>query len=1055
MVDGSGNALVGATVVAIHTPSGSKYGNLTNEAGMYRIPNMRIGGPYSISISYVGYQTYQEEGIYLTLGQTFRLSATLLENAVNLGEVEITSSRSDVFDGNRTGQETVITEDDINALPTISRSIADFVRVNPLVSVNEGNDGFSFSIGGQNNRYNAIYIDGSVNNDVFGLAGSGTDGGQTGAPPISLDAIEQFQVSVAPFDVRLSGFAGGAVNTVTRSGTNKVEASAYYFLRNQNLAGRTPRFDGIFAEDTNRTTLNDFTAQTFGFRVGGPVIKDKLFFFVNGEFQRDQVPDPFDFADYNGDATDADLTALRTRLSEFGYDPGTFTENASTLDRNFVLAKLDYNINENHKASLRYFVNDIENLEARSSSATFLGFQNGSESFPSRTHNATFELNSLFGNTFSNQFKLGFKSVRDDRDVFGTDFPWVSIVDGDGAIEFGGERFSTANRLDTDVFTISDEFQIFLGKHSITLGTQNEFYSVGNLFIRENFGAYRYNGLTDTLIENGDTTLQFVPGLQQFLDGRPATRYDRSYSQVDNVAGDESDAIAAFSGFTLGFFVQDEFQVNENFKLTAGLRLDINAITTDVPVNETFNDETIKAIQEAGYDLRGARTGQFIDPQFQLAPRVGFNWNVNGENKTQVRGGVGIFNSRQPLVWFGGAFNNYGLNIGGTRRFDQVVFDPNVQNQVPGNIDLNNPTPAGQIDLFDENFRLPQVAKLDLAVDQKLGGGFVFTAEGLFTRFLNNIRYESLNLKPSTETLTGTGDDRPIYNVFDEVDDTYTGIFLATNTNKGYAYNLAATIMKPVPREGLGGSLSYSYGDAFTINDGTSSQNNSQWRGFRNVEGKNFEGDPQRSNFAAGHRVFGALTYRFEYGKAAATAITLAYNGQSGGAYTYTIRTNGFGGMVNDGAFNNGEPFYIPTDQNDIILQEVDGFTADQQYQVLNDYIEASDYLSGKRGEYVTRNSSRVPFTNIFDLKVAQDIFVTSGAKRNTLQLTADIFNFGSMVGNLFDQEWGRIYRNGSFGNVTLVNFEGFEDGTNTPIYSVNDFLLDGETPWEGNFIDT
>lgn len=1035
IIDGSGNPLVGATVLAVHTPSGTKYGNISNGSGIYRIPNMRIGGPYTVTVSYVGYQKTEQTDIYLTLGQTFRQNIQLFEEAVNLEEIEITSSRSDVFDGNKTGQETVVTEEDINSLPTISRSIADFVRVNPLVSVSEGNDGFSFSIGGQNNRYNAIYIDGSVNNDVFGLAGNGTDGGQTGASPISIDAIEQFQVSVAPFDVRLSGFAGGAVNTVTRSGTNNVEASAYYFLRNKNLAGKTPVFD---EDNSDRTQLNDFSAQTFGFRVGGPIIKDKLFFFVNAEFQRDEIPEPFDFANYNGDATQTEIDALRARLSEYGYDPGTFTENATTLDKNFVLLKLDYNISQNHKISVRHFINDIKNLEARNSSASFLGFQNGSESFPSVTNNSTFELNSLFGSNFSNKFKVGFKSVRDDRDVFGTDFPYVRITDGDGSLEFGGERFSTANRLDTDVLTISDDFQIFTGKHSITIGTQNELYSVGNLFIRENFGAYRYDSLS------------------QFLDGLPATRYDRSYSQVDNVAGDESDAIAQFSGFNLGFFVQDEFEVNEDFKLTAGIRADIQGVNTDVPINNEFNTETIPLIETAGYDLRGAKTGEFIKTQVQIAPRIGFNWNVNGRNETQVRGGAGVFNSRQPLVWFGGAFNNYGYNIGGTRRFDEVVFNPDVQSQVPGDIDLNNLTPAGQIDLFDSDFRLPQVIKADLAVDQKLPGGLVATVEGLFTRYLNNIRYESLNLKPSTENLTGTGDTRPIFNVFDAVDDTYTGIYLGTNTNKGYAYNIALSLSKPIKKEGLGGSISYSYGDSYTVNDGTSSQNNSQWRGYQNVNGRNLEGDAQRSTFAAGHRVFGSATFRKEYAGFGATAITLTYNGQSGGAYSYAIRTNGFGGMVNDGAFNNAELFYVPMDRNDIVLADIDGGqTADEQWTLLNDYIENSSYLSGRRGEYTERNSNRVPFTHIFDLKVAQDLFVTTGSKRNTLQLTLDIFNFGNMVGGLLNQEWGRIYRNGSFGSVTPVNFVGFDGETKTPVYNVNSYILDEETPWEGNFIDT
>ena len=1036
----SGDGLEGATIVVVHTPSGSRYGAISRDGGAYYVPNLRVGGPYKINVSYIGYQDALSEGFFLTLGQTKRIDISLSENTNTLDEVLITSSATDVFDGNRTGQETIVDEQTINSLPTISRSIADFARYNPLVNVSEGNDGFSFSIAGQNNRYNAIYIDGSVNNDVFGLAGSGTDGGQTGAGPVSLDAIEQFQVSVAPFDVRLSGFAGGAVNAVTRSGTNDVNASAYYFLRNQNLAGKTP---GDVAQD-DRTRLNDFSAQTFGFRVGAPIIKDKLFFFANAEFQRDEIPEPFNFGNYNGDATESDINALVNKLNGLGYDPGTYTDNATTLDKNFFLLKLDWNINDNNKLSIRHFVNDITNLEARNSSPSGIRFENGSEYFLSTTNNTALEVNSIIGSVFSNKLQIGLKFVRDDRDVFGQEFPWVRITDGSGSIEFGGERFSTANRLDQDVITITDDFQIFSGNHTITIGTQNEIFSVGNLFIRENFGAYRYNSLSD------------------FLGDSVAAQFDRSYSQVDNVAGDESQAIASFNGFQFGFYIQDEWQATPDFKLTGGIRLDMPVFPNDVPTNQQFNNETINAIEAAyGADaLRGAATGQFIGTQLQIAPRVGFNWNLGGLQQTQIRGGLGIFNSRQPLVWFGGAYNNYGFNIGGVRLRNQVTFVPDVQNQPPGSLDLSNPQPSGQIDLFASDFKLPQVIKADLAIDQKLPGGIVATAEFLLTKYLNNIRYESLNLKPSVGNLTGTGDNRPIFNVFDAIDPTYTGIYLATNTSKGYAYNIALSLNKPFSN-GFLGTLSYSYGDALTVNDGTSSQNNSQWRGYQNVDGRNEERDPARSVFSPGHRVFTSLTYRKEYGDFGATAITLTYNGQSGQLFTYTIDDNGFGGMVNDGAFNDENQFYVPTGRSDIILQDIDnGATADQQWSKLDAFINGDPHLNSKRGDYADINSSRVPFNNIMDVKIAQEFFIKmKNGKRNTLQLSLDVFNFG----NLLNKNWGKIYFSPNFGNFTLVRFQGFESGTNNPIYTVDSRILDLEDPesyeradlFSGNLIDT
>ena len=1009
VIGADSNPLEGATIIATHIPSGSRYGAIASDGGEFRLTNMRVGGPYQVVAKFIGFEEGKYENVSLTLGQTRRLVFQLSSSVTTLQEVEITSSTADVFDGNKTGQATVISEEQIKSLPTLTRSIADFARVNPLVQVNEATDGFSFNIAGQNNRYNSIYIDGSINNDQFGLAASGTDGGQTGAGPISLDAIEQLQVSVAPFDVRLSGFAGGAVNVITRSGTNNVDASAYYLVRNQDLAGETPSLE----DEGARESLPDFTSETFGFRVGGPIIKDKLFFFINAEARRDEIPEPFDFSAYDGTSTLADLQALRDKLNGFGYDPGTFTNNATTLEQDQFLVKLDWNINQNHKLAIRHLYNDIENFEARNSTPSRIRFENGSEFFPSTTNNTTLEVNSVFSEKLSNQFRASMKFVRDDRDVDGDPFPFVRINEPGGRIEFGGERFSTANRLDQDVFTITNDLNVFLGKHALTIGTQNEFFSIGNLFIRENFGYYQYDSLS------------------QFLNDIPARQFDRTYSQVDNVTGDESDAIAEYSGFNLGFYIQDEFQANDNLKLTLGLRLDVPGITTDVPVNPEFNTETIRAI-EAEYGegiLEGARTGQNIKTQVQFAPRFGFNWDVDGKSMTQVRGGIGIFNSRMPGVWFGGAYNNYGLNIAGVRLRNQVVFNPDVTTQEPGDIDLANPVPGGQIDLFAEDFRLPQVLKANIAVDQKLPWGLVGTIEVLVTKNINNIFYKSLNLRPSTESLEGTGDNRRIFNVFDEIDDTYTGIFLGTNTSKGHAYNVAFSLNKNF-ENGFLGTLSYTFGDAFSLNDGTSSQNNSQWRGYKNVEGRNLEREVARSEFSPGHRVFGSATYRVAYGGkfGGATSFTLTYNGNSGSPYTYTIEDDGFGGMLNDGAFNDENQFYVPLNSNDIVLEDP------SQWEKLNAFIEGDEHLSEQRGDYADINASRAPFTSVFDVKLTQEVFLNmKNGKRNTLEFSLDIFNFANMLNN----EWGKVFFAPNFGNFNVVRFEGFQDGTNVPIYSL------------------
>lgn len=473
VLDNAGQPLPGANIVAIHVPSGTKYGAISDFDGFYRLPNMRPGGPYTVTITYVGFQDYAESNLFLQLGDSKKVSAALSESASALEEVVITAQRNNVFDSNRTGTETTITERDILTLPAASRSIADFVRVTPQAQLTEGDDGFSISLGGQNNRYNAIYIDGAVNNDVFGLAGSGTNGGQTGVNPLSVDAIESFQVNIAPFDVRQSGFSGGSVSAVTRSGTNEIEASAYSFLRNESLAGKTP--PDLVGEDEEREKLDEFSALTYGLRVGGPIIKDKLFFFVNYERQEDETPQPFNFSNYQGRSSLDDINALSNFLqSTYGFNPGGFANNTRTLESNKFTAKIDWNLDDNNKISLRHGLVTADNLEARNSGDFNIGFINGSEQFESTTNSTALEWNSNFSNKVSNKMVLGYTTVRDDRDPSGSPFPTVDIQDGNGTISFGSEPFSTANLLDVDVFTFNNNMEIYSGKHTFTVGVNVE-----------------------------------------------------------------------------------------------------------------------------------------------------------------------------------------------------------------------------------------------------------------------------------------------------------------------------------------------------------------------------------------------------------------------------------------------------------------------------------------------------------------------------------------------------------------------------------------------------
>ncbi len=1016
-VSDANETLIGANVFAVHTPTGSTYGVSTDADGYFRLSNMRVGGPYTLTVSYTGYEDYVKTDLYLSLGQSVKINVTLAEAAVELETAVVLGLRNDIFDGNKTGTETVVDERALATLPTLSRSIGDFARTTASATVREGNDGFSISIGGMNNRYNSIYIDGAVNNDVFGLAGSGTNGGQTGVTPFSLDAISELQISVAPFDVRQGGFAGGAINAVTRSGTNSFKGSVYTFFRNEKLAGDTP----TDIENAERTPLNEFTAKTTGFRLGGPLIKNKLFFFVNAELQDDQTPQPFDFATYEGDSDQAALSALEAKLNGYGYDPGTYTDNLTSLASTKVTVKFDYNLNKNNKLSFRHGYVDAENVEGVQSGTRAIRFLNSSEFFRTTTNTSALELSSIIGSSMANNLKIGYIAVVDDRDPLGDPFPYVRIDDGDrGAITFGSERFSTANQLEQNILTINNNFEIYKGKHTFTLGAQAEFYKMYNLFIPFNYGSYEFNSLED------------------FMTDQNSDFYIRSYSLRDNVVGDGSLAGTEFTASTFNFYVQDEIQMGD-FKLTAGVRIEA-PVFGDTPVNKQFNDTTIPLLSQT-YDLRGARTGQLNKTQVYISPRIGFNWDISGDRTMQIRGGIGVFTSRMPLVWPGGAYNNTGVNRGTILRFGDLPFNPDYQAQIPGDIDPNNISPNGDIDLFAEDLKVPQVLKANITLDKKLPWGMIGNIDLAYNKTLNNVAYQNVNLKPAESNLTGTGDNRPIFNRRDEIDDTYGRIILGYNTTEGYTYNVSASLTKPFSN-GFSGSLSYSYGDAYTIFDGTSSQNSSQWRGLHAIGGRNFDQVLARSDFAQGHRVILGASYGFDWFKTGniipRTTFSIFFEGITGQPYSYVYNN---GRNIQDEDSRRGRTLiYVPTDANDIVLVENNGVSPAEQWADLDAFISQDEYLSTRRGQYAERNASTSPFTNVLDFKFIQDVTFKGANKSHTLQLTFDIFNFG----NLINPDWGRRYFVPQ--NFNLLNFRGFQEDINGDPTTVPTFTYGGVT---------
>ncbi len=1006
--DADGEPLLGASIVAVHVSSNTKYGAATDFDGFYRISGMRAGGPYKIIISYVGFNDFVKENVTLGLGQTTRFSPKLSESATALDEIVVTAtSLGSTFNSNKTGSETTISKRDIESMPTVSRGIADFVRLTPQAQITNDNE---ISIAGQNNRFNAIYIDGAVNNDMFGLAASGTNGGQTGVNPFSIDAIESFQVNVAPFDVKISGFSGGAISAITKSGTNNVEGSVYGFLRNQDLAGKTPY---AISED-DREKLSDFSAKTYGIRVGGPIINDKLFYFVNYERQDDETPQPFLASTYIGDSNEAGLSALSSFLQNtHNYNPGGYVNNISSLKSNKLIAKIDWNINDNHKLSLKHSYVKSEQISARASSSSSVRFYNTAISFPSTTNSTSLELNSRFGNKFSNNLVIGYTKVKDDRDPLGDPFPAVKIEDGDGNIYFGSEQYSTANILEQDVLTITDNFEIYQGRHKITIGTHNEFSSSKNLFFANNYGYYEFDSVND------------------FITGGAPSNYQRGYSLLEKGAGNSSGGAAEFSVAQVGVYFQDEVDVTDNFKISAGLRFDA-PMWEDGLVNEDFNNRTIPLLEAAGKNLQGAKIGKAVSTKIHISPRVGFNWNVKGEYKTQIRGGFGIFTSRLPLVWPGGTYNNNGITGGYYFTNSGVTsFNPDVNNQ-PVNVEPGTGGTGGDIDLFAPGFKLPQVFKVNLAVDQKLPFlGLIASADFIWTDNISAIYYENLNLKGSVGNLTGTGDNRPLYSTSssNRVDREYGRVILASNTGEGNSWNASFTLKKPFTN-GFSASATYGYGDSKNIFEGTSSQNKSQWRNQISVNGKNSNIPVARSQFAQGHRVNANAAYQLKWNENVKTTLSFFYEGRQAQPFSYIYREGR--DLLKDDSRDNAL-MYIPINASDIVLEEgANGLTAAEQWEGLNSYIENDSYLSGRRGKYAERNAEFGPWSHVVDMKLLQDFSMKIGKKKHTFQLSIDVFNFT----NLINKEWGVRKFVTNFGEASILTTEGFEADGTTPIFS-------------------
>ncbi len=1057
--DGSGNALPGTSISATHVPTGTVYTSVTRSGGRYDINNMNPGGPYVITYTYVGFDAEKKEDLNLILGETQRIDVQLTTQTTKLAEVVVASTRT----GAKAGNETQIGRDKLAALPTIGRNLNDFVRFTPQTKITSNG---GISIGGQNNRYNGFLIDGAVNNDVFGLSDQGTNGGRAGTPPISIDAVDQIVVQISPFDAALGNFTGGAINAITKSGSNNFHGSGYYIFRNQNMAGKTPGP----VPDASRIKLADFKNQTYGFTLGGPIIKNKAFFFLNVEKQNDERPQPYTPANVLNPDGSIRFNVVDTvnklvnilKAAPYNYDPGDFINNPDLIDRINVNTRFDFNLSAKNKLTLSYRYTNTERINPSRSTNANINFVNGAELFPSTTHSGNIELNTKFSNSTNNKFRVSVTDVVDDRDFYSKPFPNVQIVGYNGGpnLNFGSEVASSANLLKQRILNFYDAFKINTGAHSLAIGADLDFNKSYNLFINRNFGAYIYNTL-------GTGTTAINP-LQAFSENRGPSRYRRGYSLVDpnNKTGDENvNSAANFKSVRLGFFVNDDIKVSDRLTLTFGLRADKTFFTTPVPRDDFFND-TARPVIATVYDLKGAVAGSKFSPTWQFSPRFGFKYNLADENVV-LRGGFGIFGGRTPLVWPGGAYQNTGITIGaldtarttgqltaaGTQYGLQIGGQP-----VPFRADVNNqftqadfglPTnilkPQGDLNIIAKKFRLPTVFKFSAGADKKLDKGWTLSFDLLYTKNIHEVDWKNVNFglptittaAPDTRLIYSTGGNpvrfvyRPWSNV-NTVRNPYGNVILIKNTEgqKGFAYNFTVSIDKQT-RKGFMFNVAYTYGNSQVNNEATSSVNTSNWQ---NMESDNRNAlKLTTSDFDLGHRIFALVSKKFTYANGhAATSFALTYNGQSGSPFSYTLSNRAF---IGDGVTFN-DLMYIPASRAQLetmVFTQNGAITPAQQRDQFEEYILSDKYLSKNRGKISERNGARSPFTHILDANIEQSFSVKTGNNVNhTLGIRFDIFN----LTNLIDKNAGRQYFF-NFDQQAVVSFEGFTAG-NTPTYRFN-----------------
>ena len=1051
--DQNGEEVIGATVVAIHEPSGTRYTAVTNTSGRFTINGMRTGGPYEVTVSYIGFQPRIVKGIILQLAETYNLSVMLSEDANELAEV-VVSGKASKFAAEKTGAATNISSSQITNMPTVSRSITDVTRLSPY-----GGNGMSFA--GADGRTANFTVDGANFNNNFGLS----DGLPGGGNPISIDAIEELQVVISPFDVRQTNFIGGGVNAITKSGTNTFKGSAYIYHRNENMRG-----DAIDREQIGGARAKD-QQTTYGFTLGGPIIKNKLFFFVNGEMiktptianrwraSEDGVPDA---DNYISRTTLSDLESVSQFVAnKYGYDTGSWTSFPADESNYKILARLDWNITDRHHLALRY--NFTKNNRWSSPNASSMdggtrsaysrmsefsmSFANSMYSMKNLVHSWSLDFNSRFSDKVSNQFLATISKLDDIRGTNSSEFPFIDILDGSdnnaNYMALGYELFTWNNAVHNTIWNIKDDVTYYLDNHKITAGLSYEHQMADNQYMRNGTGYYRYKSLDDFF--QGATPE--VVCLTYGYDGEttPAARVQFNKA---------------------GIYAQDEWNITDKFKLTYGLRVD----------GLFFNNSdlmTNKAIYDLDYNGRHIDTGKWPKNSITFSPRLGFTYDIFGDKSLKVRGGTGLFSGRLPLVFFtnmptNGGLVQYQAQLGPSIKYDklpdavkakysdmssvmsqfsgglvtdasgnattQALLDKLVSMGFPNTVSPESGTVPSSISAVDPKFKMPQVWKTSLAVDYQFPVSFPFTAtvEGIFNKTINAVCISDWSIMPVEGFTRWNGaDNRPIYPTDFR---TGTKAFVLENTSRGYGWSANVTLnAQPADWVSLMAAYTHTVSKEVTGMPGSAAE--SAFTYVPTSEGPN-NIRLHNSQYVTPDRFVASATLHDKCGN----HYSLIYETWRGGYnYSYMISND----MNGDGYAY--DALYIPTDAE--VQNNLFRFVSEDDKARFMDYVHGDSYLKKHQGEYAEGYSVYSPWVHRIDIAYKHDFKLNIGKTKHTLQLSMDVKN----VLNFFNSSWGvSKYMNSSLNEGRILRYEN-TDADGYPVFSTPKAVNGNTKTWVPN----